>query len=169
MRALSHAFIGTAAWSSGISNISSGSFWDYMFKFVFVWASISSAIISFRVGKWVPTLGAILKVALVSFFAVTVLIYGFDHGFQGIDGGGLTPTSAGLLAIAPLILFSFVGFEGQNGAAEEMLDPQRDVPQSILRSGALSAFCYLVPILLVRLRKPSWQVTPATPKEEAAS
>jgi hypothetical protein len=32
-----------------------------MFKFLFVWASISSAIISFRVGKWVPTLGAILK------------------------------------------------------------------------------------------------------------
>ncbi len=129
------AFIGTAAWSSGISNIGSGSFWDYMFKFLFVWASISSAIISFRVGKWIPTLGAILKVALVAFFAVTVLIYGFDHGFQGIVASHLKPTSAGLLAIAPLILFSFVGFEGQNGAAEEMLDPQRDVPQSILRSG----------------------------------
>jgi len=153
------AFIGTAAWSSGISNIGSGSFWDYMFKFLFVWASISSAIISFRVGKWVPTLGAILKVALVSFFAVTVLIYGFDHGFQGIVASHLKPTSAGLLAIAPLILFSFVGFEGQNGAAEEMLDPQRDVPQSILRSGALSAFCYLVPILLVLLVLPASKIS----------
>ena len=153
------AFIGTAAWSSGISNIGSGSFWDYTFKFLFVWASISSAIISFRVGKWVPTLGAILKVALVAFFAVTVLIYGFDHGFQGIVASHLKPTSAGLLAIAPLILFSFVGFEGQNGAAEEMLDPQRDVPQSILRSGALSAFCYLVPILLVLLVLPASKIS----------
>ena len=153
------AFIGTAAWSSGVSNIGSGSFWDYTFKFLFVWASISSAIISFRVGKWIPTLGAILKVALVSFFAVTVLIYGFDHGFQGIVASHLKPTSAGLLAIAPLILFSFVGFEGQNGAAEEMLDPQRDVPQSILRSGALSAFCYLVPILLVLLVLPASKIS----------
>jgi amino acid transporter len=95
----------------------------------------------------------------VSFFAVTVLIYGFDHGFQGIVASHLKPTSAGLLAIAPLILFSFVGFEGQNGAAEEMLDPQRDVPQSILRSGALSAFCYLVPILLVLLVLPAKEIS----------
>ena len=57
------AFIGTAAWSSGISNIAGGSVSDYLFKFLFVWASISSAIISFRVGKWIPTLGALLKVA----------------------------------------------------------------------------------------------------------
>lgn len=95
----------------------------------------------------------------MSFFAVTVLIYGFDHGFQGIVASHLKPTSAGLLAIAPLILFSFVGFEGQNGAAEEMLDPQRDVPQSILRSGALSAFCYLVPILLVLLVLPASKIS----------
>ncbi len=153
------AFVGTAAWSTGISNISSGSVWDYVFKFIFVWASISAAIISFRVGKWVPTLGAILKVALVAFFAMTVLIYGFDHGFQGITASGLKPTTAGLLAIAPLILFSFVGFEGQNGAAEEMINPQRDVPQSILRSGGLSAFCYLVPILLVLLVLPASKIS----------
>jgi amino acid transporter len=153
------AFAGTAAWSAGISNIGTGSVWDYVFKFVFVWASISSAIISFRVGKWVPTLGAILKVALVSFFAVTVLVYGLDHGFQGISASHLKPTSVGLLAIAPLILFSFVGFEGQNGAAEEMVDPQRDVPQSILRAGSLSAFCYLVPILLVVLVLPAGKIS----------
>jgi amino acid transporter len=65
------AFIGTEAWSSGISNIDSGSFWDYLFKFAFIWVSITSAIISFRVGKWIPTLGAILKVALVCVFAIT--------------------------------------------------------------------------------------------------
>jgi amino acid transporter len=153
------AFIGTAAWSSGISNIAGGSVSDYLFKFLFVWASISSAIISFRVGKWIPTLGALLKVVMVAFFAVTVLIYGFDYGFQGVNLSQLSPTSAGLLAIAPLILFSFVGFEGQNGAAEEMVDPQRDVPQSILRSGALSAFCYLTPIVLVLLVLPASKIS----------
>jgi len=101
----------------------------------------------------------VLKVVLVAFFALTVLIYGFDHGFQGVNLSQLSPTSAGLLAIAPLILFSFVGFEGQNGAAEEMVDPQRDVPQSILRSGALSAFCYLTPIFLVLLVLPASKIS----------
>jgi len=153
------AFIGTAAWSSGVSNIGGGSAADYLFKLLFVWGSISSAIISFRIGKWIPTLGALLKVVLVAFFALTVLIYGFDHGFQGVKLSQLSPTSAGLLAIAPLILFSFVGFEGQNGAAEEMVDPQRDVPQSILRSGALSAFCYLTPTFLVLLVLPASKIS----------
>lgn len=153
------AFIGTEAWSSGISGIGAGSIWDYVFKVVFIWASISAAIVSFRVGKWVPTLGALLKVALVIFFAVTVTIYGIQNGVQGITLSGLKPTSAGLLAIAPLILFSFVGFEGQNGAAGEMKDPQKDVPRSILRSGILATFCYLTPIFLVLLVLPSKSIT----------
>ncbi len=153
------AFIGTEAWSSGVSNIDSGSFFDYVFKFVFIWLTIMSAIISFKVGKWIPTLGAILKVALVAFFAITVVIYGIDNGVEGIDTGSLKPSTAGLLAIVPLILFSFVGFEGQNGAAEEMKDPQKDVPSSILRSGALAAFCYLTPIFLVLLVLPQDAIT----------
>ena len=153
------AFIGTEAWSSGIWTIGSGGFWDYAFKFLFIWLTISSAIISFRIGKWIPTVGAIVKVGLVAVFAITVLIYGIDNGFQGIDASGLKPTTAGLLAIAPLILFSFVGFEGQNGAAEEMKNPQKDVPSSILRSGGLAAFCYLTPIFLVLLVLPTESIT----------
>ncbi len=153
------AFIGTEAWSSGIANISSGSFWDYAFKFLFIWLTIMSAIISFKIGKWIPTLGAILKVALVVVFALTVIAYGIKNGIEGFGFGDLKPTSAGLLAIAPLILFSFVGFEGQNGAAEEMKDPQKDVPSSILKSGLLAAFCYLTPIFLVLLVLPSEAIT----------
>ena len=153
------AFIGTEAWSTGVSNIDSGSAADYLFKFLFIWLTIMSAIVSFRVGKWIPTLGALLKVGLVAFFAFTVVIYGFQNGVEGIDTGSLKPTSAGLLAIAPLILFSFVGFEGQNGAAEEMKDPQKDVPHSILRSGALATFCYLTPIFLVLLVLPQEAIT----------
>lgn len=153
------AFIGTEAWSSGISHIGSGGFWDYVFKLVFIWATISTAIVSFKVGKWIPTAGAILKVALVAFFAITVIVYGLKNGVEGIDLGQLSPSTTGLLAIAPLILFSFVGFEGQNGAAEEMKDPQKDVPQSILRSGALAVFCYLVPIFLVLLVLPQDAIT----------
>ncbi|MCW2750864.1 MAG: amino acid permease [Aeromicrobium sp.] len=153
------AFVGTEAWSSGIANISSGSFWDYAFKFVFIWLTISSAIISFKIGKWIPTLGAMLKIGLVVIFALTVIAYGIKNGVEGFKLGELKPSSAGLLAIAPLILFSFVGFEGQNGAAEEMKDPKKDVPNSIFKSGLLAAFCYLTPIFLVLLVLPSKAIT----------
>jgi amino acid transporter len=153
------AFIGTEAWSSGISHIGSGGFWDYLFKFAFIWLTITSAIVSLKIGKWVPTLGAMCKVGLVAIFAITVIIYGFENGVEGFAVGDITPTRAGLLAIVPLILFSFVGFESANGAAEEMKDPQKDVPVAILRSGALSTFCYLVPIFLVLLVLPADKIT----------
>ena len=68
------AFIGTEAWSSGISGIGSGTPSDYLFKVAFIWITITAAIVSFRIGKWVPTLGAILKGARVAFFAVTVIV-----------------------------------------------------------------------------------------------
>lgn len=153
------AFIATEAFSGGITNIEGGSFWDYVFKLGFIWLTIGSAIVSFKVGKWVPTTGAILKVALVSFFAITVIIYGFENGVEGISFSDLSPTRAGLLAIVPLILFSFVGFESANGAAEEMKDPQKDVPASILRSGLLAAFCYVIPIFLIVLVLPAEKIT----------
>jgi glutamate:GABA antiporter len=153
------AFIATEAWSSGISGIGSGGVWDYLFKFLFIWLTISSAIVSLKSGRWVSTLGAMLKVGLVAFFAITVIVYGIDHGVQGFSFSDLSPTRAGLLAVVPLLLFSFVGFESANGAAEEMKDPQRDVPVAILRSGGLATFCYVVPIFLVLLVLPASKIT----------
>jgi amino acid transporter len=154
------AFIGTEAWSQGISGIGTGTFSDYLFKVVFIWLTIGSAIVSLKLGKWVPTLGAMVKVALVAFFAITVIIYAIDHGVHGgFAVSKMSPTSVGFLAIVPLILFSFVGFESANGAAEEMKDPQKDVPIAIFRSGVLSTFCYLVPIFLVLLVLPAKAIT----------
>ena len=47
----------------------------------------------------------------------------------------MTPTRAVFFGLVPVLLFNYVGFELQNGAAEEMENPQRDVPISVLRSG----------------------------------
>jgi glutamate:GABA antiporter len=41
-----------------------------------------------------------------------------------------------------LMVFLWVGFELANGAAEEMRNPQRDVPKMILRSGVICAIIY---------------------------
>ncbi|MGZ4155495.1 MAG: APC family permease, partial [Actinomycetota bacterium] len=52
-----------------------------------------------------------------------------------------------------------VGFELQNGAAEEMTDPRKDVPISVLRSGVLGVLLYVVPILGIILVLPAQAVT----------
>ena len=74
------AFISTQAWSSNISQIGTGTVGDYFFKLVFIWVSITVAIVSLRRGKWIPNVGAIVRVVVLGFFSITVLIYGIKHG-----------------------------------------------------------------------------------------
>jgi glutamate:GABA antiporter len=152
------AFITKDAWSANISSVGNGSFGDYFYKFVFIWISIGVAIISLRYGKWIPNAGAILRGVVLGFFSLTVVIYGARHGFNGTLHG-ISPTRGVFFTLVPLLLFNYVGFELQNGAAEEMENPQRDVPISVLRSGIAGVLMYIVPVLCIILVLPLKQVT----------
>ena len=151
------AFIATAAWSSNISFIKPGTAGDYAFKLIFIWISIGVAIASLNRGKWIPNLGAIMRVLILGLFSVTAIIYGVKNGFHGI--GDASPTMTVFLALVPLLLFNYVGFELQNGAAEEMTNPQDDVPKSVRRSAALGVTLYAIPILCILLVLPLDKVT----------
>src|SRR2546421_12097349 len=153
------AFIATDSWRANVFNIGHGSFGDYFFKVVFIWISIGVAIVSLRYGKWIPNFGAMLRVAVLGFFSLTVIIYGIKHGAAGFQFSKISPTRAIFFGLVPLLLFNYVGFELQNGAAEEMEDPQRDVPLSVLRSGITGVLMYVVPIFCILLVLPASKVT----------
>jgi amino acid transporter len=153
------AFISHDAWSSNVFKIGTASPGDYFFKLVFIWISIGVAIISLRYGKWIPNLGAMLRFLVLGFFSLTTIIYGIKHGFAGFQWSHVTPTRAVFFGLVPVLLFNYVGFELQNGAAEEMENPQRDVPLSVLRSGVLGVLSYVVPILCILVVLPASKVT----------
>lgn len=153
------AFIATEAWSDNITGIGSGTFSDYLFKFVFIWLSIGVAIVSLKRGKWIPNVGALLRVILLGFFTITTIVYAFDNGVAGFPISDLKPTGLIFLALVPLLLFNYVGFELQNGAAEEMENPQRDVPLSLARSGTIGVLLYAIPVLAIILVLPAEKVT----------
>ena len=69
------------------------------------------------------------------------------------------PSLTGFLAVIGLLQFLFVGFELSNGAAEEMKNPQRDVPKMILRSGIVAACVTGSLILGVLLVMPASELT----------
>jgi amino acid transporter len=140
------AFLATAAWSSNISPIGTGTAGDYAFKLIFIWLSITVAIVALRRGKWIPNAGAVVRVGVLAFFSVTVLIYAFQHGIHGAQLSQFGPSTATFLGLVPLLLFNYVGFELQNSAAEEIVDPQRDVPAAVLRSGVVTVVAYAIPI-----------------------
>jgi glutamate:GABA antiporter len=151
------AFVATEAWntSNDFTNISPGSAADYLFKLLFVWFSIGVAIVALRRGKWIPTAGAMARIAVLGFFTVTVIVYAAKHGVHGIAFSDLKPTTAVFLGLVPYLLFNYVGFELQNGAAEEMVDPQRDVPVTVLRSGVIGVLLYAIPVLGILLVLPA--------------
>jgi amino acid transporter len=153
------AFIATSSWSANVFKIGNGSAGDYAFKLIFIWISIGVAIVSLRYGKWIPNLGAILRGVVLGFFSLTVIIYGAKHGVAGFQTSQLSPTRAIFFGLVPLLLFNYVGFELQSGAAEEMENPQRDVPLSILRSGITGVLMYAVPIFCILLILPAKAVT----------
>jgi amino acid transporter len=153
------AFISTDAWRANVSAIGHGSAGDYVFKLSFIWISIGVAIVSLRYGKWIPNFGAFLRLFTLGFFSITVVVYGIEHGFHGFSGGDISPTKAVFFGLVPVLLFNYVGFELQNGAAEEMEDAQRDVPLSVFRSAVLGVLLYVIPILSILLVLPLKKVT----------
>ncbi len=155
----SMAFLAAETVDRFIGHLPGGSAGDYVFKFVFIWVTVLAAIVSLAKGKWLPTIGAILKVAMLSFFVFTTIVYAVKNGVAGLDSLHFTPTLAGLFGSVPILLFAFLGFESGNSAAGEMKNPARDVPVSVARSCAIAAACYLIPIFAILLVLPADEIT----------
>jgi amino acid transporter len=155
----SMAFIASEAWSSYVTPFEHGSLTDYAFKLVFIWLTVLAAIISLQHGKWIPNIGAILKIVFLAIFLVTSVIYAMQNGVAGLSVSDFAPTIGGLLGVTPLLLFSYLGFESGNSAAGEMKNPARDVPIAIARSAGIAAAAYLLPIFAILVVLPSDQIT----------
>ncbi|MGW8684312.1 APC family permease [Streptomyces sp. NPDC055817] len=158
-------FIAAQTWDGFVFRLGQGTYPDYAFKTVFIWTAILTAVVSLRKGKWITTAGAAAKVLALTVFTATAVAYGLEHGFQGLTGTAdsttatFTPTTAGFLALVPVLLFAYVGFEAPNAAGEEMHNPQRDVPTALGRSAAIAAACYLLPVLAILSVVPPGKVT----------
>ena len=132
---------------------------QYIFGLIFIWFSVWAAILSFGVGKWIPTVGAWGRIIVLGFFSITVVIYAIKHGVHGVHGGSFKPTYVAFIALVPILFFNYVGFELPNAAGDEMKNPQRDVPFTVIRSAIASILLYGVPILMILLVLPLSQVT----------
>jgi amino acid transporter len=134
-------------------------FMFYLIGFVFIWVGTLASILSFKVGKWVPILGAYARFLVLGVFTLSILMYANKFGIHGPTFHDFGVSWSGLVAVIALILFNFVGFENPNSAGDEMKDSQRDVPFAVTRSAIAATFLYGVPILGVILVLPTDQVS----------
>jgi len=132
-----------ALWGSSFSGNQAA---ETVIGFLFIWVAVTMNILSLRYMKWVPNLGAILRLALLAFFAILVIVSGVQNGFHGSLGGFFPTDTTILIGVIGVIVFQWIGFELQTNASEEMENPQRDIPRAVYASGIISFLGYAIPI-----------------------
>jgi amino acid transporter len=166
-------FVETPVWVGGSAAITAvavvdrlvvplGGGWRVAVALGLVWATVALAVAPLRLGKLVPRVGAAVQVGLLAFFTATVVAYAAGHGVHGLAAGDLAPSWAVFVLVAPVLVYNFLGFELPSAAGEELRDPARDVPASIVRAGALTCALYAVPVLAIVLVVPADQITGLT-------
>ncbi|WP_169736662.1 APC family permease [Pseudonocardia spinosispora] len=133
--------------------------WTYLAGLVFIWAGVLCTSVSLAVGRWVPAIGGIARIVLLGFFFVSTVVYGVQRGVQELNLSDFSPTYLGFIALVPIIVFTFVGFEVSSSAAEEIENPHRTIPLGVLRSGVLSFLMVAAPVAGILLVLPGAQVS----------
>lgn len=95
---------------------------------------------------------------------------------QGLDAPliqvlfGITPVAFGYIGIfsaAAIVFFAFIGFDIVATAAEETINPQRDLPRGIIGSLAICTFLYVAVSLVVVGMQPYTQLSQDAPLADA--
>jgi len=128
----------------------------------FIWVATLLAAAPLRTGRWFPVIGAAVQLGLLAVFTTTVWLYAARHGLLGLSAVDAIPSWAGALVVAPVLVYSFLGLELPSAAADEMKDPQADVPAAIARAGTIVSILYTVPILAILLVVPAAERTGLT-------
>jgi amino acid transporter len=163
-------WVNTAVWIPAIFILFAGVFkqmffpelsltWQIAIGIVLTWLAVIVNVITLDVGKWIPNLGAILKVII--FVAIIYGAFGYvqDHGMANpLTFETLKPDWGNSLQYIPAIIYGMLGFELVSAGSEEMRDPARDVPRSILISGVIIIVLYLLGTMAVLAAIPAGDI-----------
>lgn len=126
---------------------------------VLTWLAVWTNVITLNIGKWVPNLGAIFKV-----FIFGVIIFGAYRYIQTHEMANpltleaMAPSWGASLQFIPAIIYGMLGFELISASADDMKNPQKDVPKSILISGSIILTLYILGTFAVLAAIPADEV-----------
>jgi amino acid transporter len=104
----------------------------------FVWLAVLVNVITLSVGKWIPNLGAMLKIFLFLGIIVGAIRYvSLNDMANPLTLRTLTPDWGESLQYVPAIVYGMLGFELVSASSAEMRSPERDVPRAIAYSAII--------------------------------
>ena len=163
-------WVNTAVWIPAIFILFAGVFkqmffpelslgWQIAIGVALTWLAVAVNVITLDVGKWIPNLGAILKVII--FLAIIAGAFNYIQ-YNGMANPltleTLKPDWGNSLQYIPAIIYGMLGFELVSAGSEEMQDPARDVPRSILISGVIIIVLYLLGTIAVLAAIPAGDI-----------
>ena len=126
---------------------------------ILTWIAVGVNVIALDVGKWIPNVGAILKVLIFGTVIAGAYLYSQDHGMANpLNWETLKPDWGSSLQYIPAIIYGMLGFELVSASSEEMKNPERDVPRSIFISGAIILVLYLLGTLAILTAIPAGDI-----------
>jgi len=132
---------------------------QFAFGTAFIWICVAATVMGLRQGKWLPISAAWVKVALVGAFVVLAAAYVGSHHAVTVRPASLAPTWSVLVLALPALMFSYLGYELQSSASEEMTAPRRQVPPSVFGAGLTVVAGYIVLIVFILATVPAAQLS----------
>jgi amino acid transporter len=160
-------WINNAYWIPSVYMVFAGTF-DTMFlgtknvwvqagiAIVLTWITVAIGTVKLNVSKWIPNVGAVVKVAIfvgLGVLGVGALLAGRPSA-NAFTLAAFVPTWTDSLAFLPVLLYNTLGCELMSSAGDEMCDPQKDVPRTILVSGAVISIVYALGALGILVAVP---------------
>lgn len=163
-------WVNTAVWMPAIYILFAGVFtqmfypglsmaWQIAIGVALTWLAVLVNVVTLDVGKWVPNLGAIIKVIIFGAIITGSLVYIQDHGMANpLTLETLKPDWSNSAQYIPAIIYGMLGFELVSAGSEEMKNPARDVPRAILISGLIIIVLYLLGTIAVLAAIPAGDI-----------
>lgn len=109
------------------------------------WLAVGANIITLELGKWVPNIGAIIKVMVFIAIIGGAISYSQSHQTANdLSLKSMIPNLSDGFKYITVIIYGMLGFELVSAGSDEVQNPQKNVPQGILISGTIIILLYIL-------------------------
>jgi amino acid transporter len=110
---------------------------------VLTWLAVLANVLPLSVGKWVPNIGAALKVGVFIALIAGALLHAAKSGIANdISWTTVRPSLDDSLKYLPTVIYGMLGFELMCANADEIRNPSQDLPRAVLLSGVIIILFY---------------------------
>ncbi|ONK74292.1 uncharacterized protein A4U43_C03F4750 [Asparagus officinalis] len=127
--------------------------------------------VGIKESTFIQAIVTVLNVCVMLFVVIVGGYIGFKTGWVGytVSSGYFPYGINGMLAGSATVFFAYIGFDSVASAAEEVKNPQRDLPWGIASSLSICCFLYMMVSVVVVGLVPYFTMDPDTPISSAFS